>query len=235
MLLILLITSCSTEYELYTFNELSDANDSISEKYLKYYDKDNSIVSNYLNTYFPVGSRNGDESLVEILMSMPIEVLDSLNQLYPVPENYEEIMEETVSLSYDILVEKTSLEEVSLIYSFAMEYVETGGNSIELVEQRCQSASPIIQDCIINIAAMIDQRVIVSEHHPHANMYCVEKLVLDLVGMGVDSVIVNAVEDALLLVPGAQVISMFMLEGLDIYTIYKLTLAYNNCMIGHIS
>lgn len=115
-----------------------------------------------------------------------------------------------------------------------MEYVDLGGNDLDFLYGRCENTSPIIEECIIKVAAIIDQRIVVSENK-HPNMYCVEKLVLDLVKMGIDSAMVDAVASALLLDPAADALVFLILDGLDIYTIYKMGLDYNNCKIGHIS
>lgn len=111
MLLIGLATSCSTDSEVYPINEKAIQKDNICEKYNKYYTDDCNRVSNFLKKYDLSISR-GDESLIDVIMTTPIEILTDLNSSNLFIEDFETRKEDIVSLSYDLLVEETSIEEV---------------------------------------------------------------------------------------------------------------------------
>lgn len=175
--------------------------------------------------------------LINLLISMPKEKVDSLYNIYCTSEKEQEY-EKLYSTSIDELIRQSSLEEVQSFYNFANDYLESGGNNMIMLMDAIKDKAPIIQGCMINSAASIDEYLSAPTVSRNANDYCFETLFSGFVKSQIETAAMDAgktVAAALIVCPEADALTGLLILGMDLYSSIKLVHEYNLCVATHVS
>ena len=168
---------------------------------------------------------------------MPKEKVDSLYNIYCTSEKEQEY-EKLYSTSIDELIRQSSLEEVQSFYNFANDYLESGGNNMIMLMDAIKDKAPIIQGCMINSAASIDEYLSAPTVSRNANDYCFETLFSGFVKSQIETAAMDAgktVAAALIVCPEADALTGLLILGMDLYSSIKLVHEYNLCVATHVS
>ncbi|MDE6269025.1 MAG: hypothetical protein K2M04_08100 [Muribaculaceae bacterium] len=183
-----------------------------------------------------VKSISGEE-FIRFLISLPIEKLDSLYNIYCTPEADLDYQLK-ITQEIDKLINSTSVAEVEKIYEFAELYMQMGGRDLHMITEACRGVSPIIADCIIGSAAGIDEFLSILPKSRDLNSYCLSHLTERMAESMVENVVVDVAKDAavaLIAVPGADVVGGLVLAGMDLYNAIELAHEYNMCCATKVS
>lgn len=149
------------------------------------------------------GSLTG-EDLVDVLVEMPVETVDSLYNIYCKPEIlelYDEIQEEFIVL----LVESTSSGEVKSLFEFMHSYAECYGHNRSMLNNALEENSSIIQNAIICVAAVIDEFTDGMTFTRGYHTWCEEQLMQKIMLSVAQDALVDS---AMALIPGSDVVSL---------------------------
>lgn len=233
--------SCSSYDDPYT-DTLSHAE--LTEQYEYYKANAQKRIGQTFQVLAANPSRSDDSTqqitssdLINLLISMPKEKVDSLYNIYCTSEKEQEY-EKLYSTSIDELIRQSSLEEVQSFYNFADDYLESGGNNMIMLMDAIKDKAPIIQGCMINSAASIDEYLSASTVSRNANDYCLDTLLKDVVKSQIENVAIDAgraVAAALIASPEVDALAGLLILGVDLYSSIKLAHEYNLCVATHVS
>lgn len=234
------LISCSSYDDPYT-DTLSHAE--LTEQYEYYKANAQKRIGQTFQVLAANPSRSDDSTqitssdLINLLISMPKEKVDSLYNIYCTSEKEQEY-EKLYSTSIDELIRQSSLEEVQSFYNFADDYLESGGNNMIMLMDAIKDKAPIIQGCMINSAASIDEYLSASTVSRNANDYCLDTLLKDVVKSQIENVAIDAgraVAAALIASPEVDALAGLLILGVDLYSSIKLAHEYNLCVATHVS
>lgn len=162
---------------------------------------------------------------IDDLINITAADVDSIYNNYD-STAYEEMKDSCFYEIYNYLIANSSEEEVQIFINFRNEYILSGGNNLELLEARCNSVSPFIQEFMIGIAATIDG-CLAPSIDPFSHESCLEQLVLNYLAGEAEGFLVD---ETIGQIPTVGVIIELLSAGYDLYESLKLAHEYQQCV-----
>lgn len=170
--------------------------------------------------------------LVDFIINCTPEEIDELYNQYATEINNSEYDDNDIL--FDVLSTATSEEETIEFYRFVKNYIEIGGNELDILANATNGMSQVTQDAMLRAACIIDNifdgegRQITS-----SRSYCIYQLKEQLVKSFIESEVIDMVIDALEAIPGLDVGVALVAAGYDIYDAVNLAYKFNLCCASH--
>lgn len=205
--------------------------------YNMYRDQAQKAIGCTMNTLKSPNSRASNSSstsglqLVEYLVSLPSEEIDSLYNQYCTAE--EELkFDNFIDSVMEAIIDNSSIEEVQILYNFKNSYIDCGGHNMEFLLVAIHNVSPLISDCMISCAANIDEFLDNTPQSRTTNLGCLEELTHKMAASYATSGIAE-VGLALIGIPDVDIVGSLLSAGYDFYSAIEMAHDYDRCSAMH--
>lgn len=169
---------------------------------------------------------------IQYLISIPKHQIDSLYSTNCTPQ-WQNQRDEAVQTLWQLMSEITSKEEVSNLMEFINDYEDPQNRSFEFIFNSVINQSPIIQACIINSAAIIDEIMSNDSQTRSVNRYCLKQLERSLCEEMIEGAASEIVLEMAESIPYVGIIAALADAGYNGYNTIKLAYDYDQCTVSH--